>query len=95
MSMRQTHSNVTGELDALAVEEREISRRRRELHDEIDRLYFSAPLDDTQMAELDALEALEQSVSRERRRLHERIDELRQDIGLPRWREHRDLDDAA
>jgi hypothetical protein len=42
-----------------------------------------------------ALEALEQSVSRERRKLHERIDELRAKIGLPRWREQHDLDDAA
>lgn len=95
MNTRHTQSSITRELAELGLVERAISKQRRELHDEIDQLYLSAPLDDARMAQLDALEASEQSVSRERRKLHERIDELRAQIGLPRWREQHDLDDAA
>jgi len=84
--------SVTRELTVLGLKERAVSRRRRELHEQIDRLYLSAPLDDGQTAQLDQLEALEEAVSRQRRMLHEQIDELRAQIGLPRWREARELD---
>ena len=86
---------IVRDLDQLGRLERTISRRRRQLHDEIDELYLAAPLDDAQMAELDELEETEQAVSRERRKLHETIDELRAQIGLPRWRDEHDLDSAA
>jgi hypothetical protein len=78
--------SVTGVADQLAVldrEEQSISRQRRLLHQRIDRLYLSAPLDDSQTAQLDELEALEKQVSGDRRRLHERIDRLRAQTGLP------------
>lgn len=96
MNKQSTHSTVSRELARLDRKERLISRRRRDLHDEIDQLYLGAPLDKTQMAKLDELESLEQAVSRERRKLHERIDQLRAQIGLPRWREqHHEGGDSA
>jgi predicted nucleic acid-binding Zn-ribbon protein len=81
-----TPHDATGRADELAAldrEEQAISRQRRLLHQRIDRLYLSAPLDDAQTALLDELEALEQEISGNRHRLHRRIDELRAQIGLP------------
>lgn len=83
------------DLDRLGQLECEVSKRRRQLHRQIDDLYLAAPLDDAQMAELDELEETERAVSRQRRKLHETIDELRANIGLPRWRDEHELDNAA
>lgn len=95
MSIQASPDTVTRELLRLAVKERAISRRRRALHQEIDDLYLTAPLDADTAARLDRLEERERSISRERRQLHERIDELRAQIGLPRWRDRHDVEGAA
>lgn len=92
---QRSRLSVTRELTMLGLKERAVSRRRRELHEQIDRLYLSAPLDDSKTAQLDQLETLEGAVSRQRRMLHEQIDELRAQIGLPRWREAREFDSVA
>jgi predicted nucleic acid-binding Zn-ribbon protein len=78
--------SVAGGADQLAALDREeqlVSRQRRLLHQRIDRLYLSAPLDDSQTAQLDELEELEKQVSSDRRKLHDRIDQLRAQMGLP------------
>lgn len=95
METRHLDTDVPSQLKLLELEERAVSRQRRELHEQIDRLYLHAPLDDAETALLDELEELERSISRKRRRLHETIDALRAQIGLPRWRDAHDLDDAA
>lgn len=95
MDTRNTDIDVRSQLKLLDSKERTVSRRRRELHEQIDRLYLQAPLDDAESTLLDELEELERSISRERRRLHETIDALRAQIGLPRWREANELDNAA
>ena len=58
-------------------EEREISRRRRRLHDRIDFAAASGAYDPASVALLDRLRAEEREVSKRRRELHARIDELR------------------
>jgi hypothetical protein len=79
---RRGHRRV-GELD---VRERAISRRRREIHRQIDGLYLAAPVDEGDIVWLERLEAAERQISAQRRRLHAEIDELRARIGLPPWR---------
>lgn len=95
MSTTDTNPRIVRDLDRLGQLERKVSDRRRQLHRQIDELYLAAPLDDAQMAELDELEETERAVSRQRRKLHETIDELRAKIGLPRWRDEHELDNAA
>lgn len=87
--------DASAELTRLDRRERAISRRRRVLHQQIDRLYLAAPLDDVDIARLDRLEAFERETSLERHRLHRAIDELRACMGLAPWRSGEDLDDAA
>jgi hypothetical protein len=88
-------AEVTVELAKLDVRERAISRRRRELHEQIDRLYLASPLDEAHVAWLERLEASERQISAQRRRLHGEIDDLRARIGLGPWRAYRELDSAA
>lgn len=97
MSTTEINPRIVRDLERLGQLERAVSARRRQIHHDIDQLYLAAPLDETQMLQLDRLEAVEQAVSGERRKLHETIDEheLRAQIGLPRWRDEHDLDNAA
>jgi hypothetical protein len=83
------------ELSRLAMQKRKISAQRRRLHERIDRIHLSSPLGDADVARLDELEELARRVSERRLRLHREIDPLRAKIGLPPWRESRDLGDAA
>jgi hypothetical protein len=85
---------LSSDLALLEQEELAVSEQRSLLHQRIDDLYLSAPLDDEQAARLDELEELERSVSLERERLHRRIDSLRAEIGLAPVREARGLDDV-
>ena len=73
-------------LQVLNKRERILSWRRRTLHDTIDSLYLSAPLDEQQVALLERLEHQERDLSARRRKLHAQIDELRAQLALPRWR---------
>lgn len=82
------------ELASLDHEERAVSQRRRELHEQIDEIYLSAPLGDEEIRLLDELENLERSVSARRRELHVQIDQLRARAGLPRWREAAGIEPA-
>ena len=86
---------VTAELAKLDVRERAISRRRREIHRQIDSLYLAAPLDEEAVVWLERLEAAERQISAQRRRLHAEIDVFRARIGLPPWRACQALYDAA
>jgi hypothetical protein len=90
--VQQSRTGVVAELDRLAVEERELSDRRNELHRRIDAIYLAAPLTAEDVSLLDELEGLEHNLSSERARLHLRIDDLRAEIGLPPWRQS--LEDA-
>jgi hypothetical protein len=65
------------ELAALLVEEREMSKRRRELHARIDSLEAAPqPLALTFAAQLDAYKRAERKLSLNRRLLHRKIDEI-------------------
>jgi hypothetical protein len=86
---------VVDGLARLDAQEREISAQRRDLHEQIDRIYLSAPLSDDEVERLDELEELERHVSEQRRRVHREIDLQRATIGLPPWRPKHELDDAA
>jgi hypothetical protein len=88
-------AEVTAELARLDVRERAITRRRRELLAQIDRLYLAAPLDAAHVDWLERLEVSERKISAQRRRLHAEIDEVHARIGLGPWREYRELDSAA
>ena len=81
----RAREQIAGDLDRLNAAEREISVRRRALHERIDAVYLSAPLTDAQRVLLDQLEEDERQISGTRRRLHRRIDTLRAEIGLPPW----------
>lgn len=83
------------ELARLVVRERAVSRRRRQLHELIDRLYLAAPLDEVDIVRLERLEASEHEISARRQRLHREIDALRARVGLPSWRVYRRRDSAA
>jgi hypothetical protein len=72
----------TLELERLEDQERTLSRIRRELRAEIDRLYLAAPLHAAQIARLDELENQERVVSSRRRTIHYEIDHLRMAVGL-------------
>ncbi len=83
---------IPTELVRLDRHELGLSQRRRRLHDEIDRLYLRAALDDEETTLLSELEGIEQKTSEERRVLHRRIDEVRAELGLPDWRQrHNEL----
>ena len=86
---------ITAEMAKLDVRERAISRRRREIHRQIDALYLAVPLDETETAWLQRLEISEREISAQRRRLHAEIDDLRARLGLPPWRSCQALGDAA
>lgn len=76
-----TTDEAIRELDALERHEREISKRRRELHARIDSLEAAPkPLNLTFEAQLNAYKRAETQVSRERRLLHRKIDELAADL---------------
>lgn len=87
--------HVAVEIDRLTAEERAISDKRNTLHDRIDTIYLAAPLQPEDVVLLDELETLERQISAQRTKLHDEIDVLRLSIGLPRWREDHELDDAA
>jgi len=69
--------DARAELDALEVEERQVSAERRRLHQQIDNGFAT-----------EATRLREREVSDHRRELHRHIDALRERIGLPagpRW----------
>jgi hypothetical protein len=86
---------ITAEIAKLDVRERAISRRRREIHRQIDALYLVTPLGEVDVAWLQRLEVSEREISAKRRRLHAEIDDLRARLGLPPWRLCQAFDDAA
>ena len=87
MTTTQTRAGMVSQLAELSVAERTISARRRDLHDRIDTIQLSAPLDEAAVTRLGLLEGQEREVSAQRRKLHERIDDLRAQLGLRIWRE--------
>lgn len=64
-------------LERYEAEERDVSRRRRELHERIDALRERG--DDSGGSQLHALERQEQELSSERHELHQEIGELRRE----------------
>lgn len=91
----QARQDVIEEIERLTLLERQISDQRNELHARIDGICQRAPLTPEDTRFLDELEALEFDISARRARLHLRIDDLRAAIGLPRWRQGRDISTAA
>jgi hypothetical protein len=75
---------IASTLIEMDLRERAISAERRSLHELIDRLYLSAPLDEDEIALLDQLEKQEREVSEQRRNLHASILELRAQVPAPR-----------
>jgi hypothetical protein len=67
------------DLPRLELEERAVSRRRRQLHERIDFIRGSGASDPDSMERLAKLEAEEKDVSARRRELHRRIDTIRAD----------------
>ena len=57
---------IRTELAKLDARERAISRRRHDLHEQIDRLYLSSPLSEMEIARLNRLEESERKVSLDR-----------------------------
>lgn len=87
MATTEERLRIVKVLDDLNATEQTISTRRRNLHTLIDSIYLRAPLEDLDVTLLTRLEEEEQVICDERRQLHARIDELRDQLGLPIWRE--------
>lgn len=75
--------DLSSELASLDAEEREISRRRTRLHQQIDFVRGSPVIDAERLQRL--LEE-EREVSGRRRELHRRIDGVRTALGMEPWR---------
>lgn len=81
----ETDEETAERLAELRIEERELSRRRRQLHVRIDTLQAApVPLNLTFSAQLQAFERAEVVVSANRRRLHREIDALSASIPTAR-----------
>jgi hypothetical protein len=89
MTSTRAQGDLVSNLAVLDREERALSSLRRDLHEQIDRLYLSAPLDDAQITTLDLLENPERDVSARRHALHRRINELRVQAGQETFRRER------
>ena len=86
VAKNQPRGDILSALAVLDREERAISALRRDLHDQIDTLYLTAPLDKEQITKLDLLESQARDVSARRRALHRKIDELRVQAGQQAFR---------
>jgi hypothetical protein len=86
VAAHQAQGDILSALAVLDREERAISALRRDLHDRIDKLYLTAPLDAAQIKKLDLLENQARDVSERRRALHRKIDELRVQAGQQAFR---------
>jgi hypothetical protein len=81
MATTQAQGDIVSTLAVLDREELAISARRRDLHEQIDALYLSAPLDKEQITKLDLLENQARGVSARRHTLHRKINGLRAQAG--------------
>ena len=79
-------SDILSTLAELDREELAVSARRRSLHEQIDQLYLSSPLDKEQITKLELLENQARGVSSRRQTLHRKINGLRAQAGQQAFR---------